>query len=268
MLGVATFYFGEVSGVSHDARTLLRLVADLLASTADQASRRDELRRVNAALAELTAELERQFAVVGSARRARDDFLEGVSVELRSPLAGLLSNLSLLEQEASGVLNPGQRAEVHAVRESATRVLDRVEALLDFAGARRGTLELSLDEFDPRVPMRDAVRDVGTPAGGVVVSLVEPVLALPPMRGTAGKLSDCSLPWWSTCWTARRPAGWKSRWMPSTRGCGIAFRKRAAQGSRRRTPRNPLPPVRMSNHQPLRRRSWRGRSTWRAACRG
>lgn len=188
VLGVATFYFREAAGVTHDARALVRLVADLLASTADQASRRDELRRVNAALAELTAELERQFAVVGSARRARDDFLEGVSVELRTPLAGLLGNLSLLEQEASGVLNAGQRHEVHAVRDSATRVLNLVEALLDFAGARRGTLELNLDEFDPRVPMRDAVREVGSPGEGVVVSLVEPVLALPPMRGDRRKI--------------------------------------------------------------------------------
>lgn len=188
VLGVATFYFGEVSEVTRDARALLRLVADLLASTADQASRRDELRRVNAALTELTAELEHQFAAVGSARRARDDFLEGVSFELRSPLAGLLSNLSLLEQEVSGSLSAGQRDEVRAVRESTTRVLDLVEALLDFASARRGTLELSLEEFDPRVPMRDAVREVGTPAEGVLVTSVEPVLALPPMRGDRRKI--------------------------------------------------------------------------------
>jgi signal transduction histidine kinase len=188
VLGVATFYFGEVSEVTRDARALLRLVADLLASTADQASRRDELRRVNAALGELTVELEQQFAAVGSARRARDDFLEGVSYELRSPLAGLLSNLSLLEQEVSGALSAGQRDEVRAVRESATRVLDLVEALLDFAGARRGTLELSLEEFDPRVPMRDAVREVGSPSSGVAVTSVEPVLALPPMRGDRRKI--------------------------------------------------------------------------------
>lgn len=188
VLGVATFYFGQTSGMTRDARALLRLVADLLASTADQVSRRDELRRVNAALAELSAELERQFAAVGSAKRTRDDFLEGVSFELRSPLAGMLSNLSLLEQDVSGQLNAGQRDEVRAVRESATRVLDLVEALLDFAGARRGALELSLDEFDPRVPMRDAVRDAGTPAGSVAVTSVEPVLALPPMRGDRRKI--------------------------------------------------------------------------------
>lgn len=189
VLGVATFYFGEAAVVTRDARALLRLVADLLASTADQALRRDELRRVNAALAEMSAELESQFAAVGSARRARDDFLEGVSFELRSPLAGMLSNLSLLEQDVSGTLNSGQRDEVKAVRESATRVLDLVEALLDFAGARRGALELSIDEFDPRVPMRDAVRDAGTPGRGVaVVTSVEPVLALPPMRGDRRKI--------------------------------------------------------------------------------
>ncbi len=188
VLGVATFYFGEASEVTREARSLLRLVADLLASAADQAARRDELRRVNAVLAESTAELERLFAAVGSARRERDAFLEGVSYELRAPLAGLLSNLSLLEQEVSGPLTGGQLDEVRASRRSTTRVLDLVETLLDFAGARSGTLELSKEEFDPRVPMRDAVREVGTAEGGVVVVAVEPVLALPPMQGDRRKI--------------------------------------------------------------------------------
>jgi len=188
VLGVATFYFHEAPGAASEARALLRLVADLLAATAEQAVRRNELRRVNAALQEATAEVEQQYIEVGSARRARDDFLEGVSYDLRSPLQGLLANLSLLEQEVSGPLTAGQREEVRAVRGSATRVLDLVEALLDFAGARRGSLELTVDEFDPRVPMREAVREIGTPTAGVTVAAVEPVLALPPMRGDRRKL--------------------------------------------------------------------------------
>ncbi len=188
VLGVATFYFHESPGVTSEARALLRLVADLLAATAEQAARRDELRRVNVALQEATAEVERQFAAVDSARRARDDFLEGVSFDLRAPLEALLSNLTQLEQEVSGPLTEGQRTEVRAVRGSATLVLDLVQALLDFAGARRGALELTVDEFDPRVPMRDAVRDVGAPVVGVAVSSVEPLLALPPMRGDRAKI--------------------------------------------------------------------------------
>ncbi|MHB8838531.1 MAG: GAF domain-containing sensor histidine kinase [Gemmatimonadaceae bacterium] len=188
VLGVATFYFGEAASVTSQARAMMRLVADLLAGAADQAARRDELRRVSAALTEATSELERQYAAVGDAQRTRDGFLEGVSFDLRSPLEALLADLSLLEREVSGPLTTGQRAEVHAVRAAARRVLDLVEALLDFAGARRGSLGLAADEFDPRVPMRDALRDVGTPLPGVAVALVEPVLALPPMRGDRQKI--------------------------------------------------------------------------------
>ncbi|MDP1889956.1 MAG: GAF domain-containing sensor histidine kinase [Gemmatimonadaceae bacterium] len=188
VLGVATLYFREASGVTSEARALLRLVADLLAATAEQAARRDELRRVNAALLEATADVEHQYAAVDSARRARDEFLEGVSHDLRTPLEALLANLTQLEQEVSGPLTDGQRAEVHAVRVSAARVLDLVGALMDFAGARRGSLELAADEFDPRVPMRDAVRDVGASVAGVAVSSVEPVLALPPMLGDRRKI--------------------------------------------------------------------------------
>lgn len=188
VLGVATLYFHEASGVTSETRALLRLVADLLASTAEQAARRDELRRVNAALQEATAEIERQYVAVDQARRARDDFLEGVSHDLRTPLEALLANLTQLEREESGPLTAGQRAEVHAVRMSAARVLDLVGALIDFAGARRGSLELARDEFDPRVPMREAVRDVGSPLAGVAVASVEPVLALPPMLGDRRKI--------------------------------------------------------------------------------
>ncbi len=188
VLGVATLYFHEASGVTSEARALLRLVADLLAATAEQAARRDELRRVNAALLEATAEVEREYAAVDSARRARDDFLEGVSHDLRTPLEALLANLTQLEREVSGPLTDGQRAEAHAVRVSAARVLDLVGALIDFAGARRGSLDLTTDEFDPRVPMRDAVRDVGASVAGVAVSSVEPVLALPPMLGDRRKI--------------------------------------------------------------------------------
>lgn len=188
VLGVATLYFREASGVTSEARALLRLVADLLAAAAEQAARRDELRRVNAALQEATADVERQYAAVDEARRARDDFLEGVSRDLRTPLEALLANLEQLERELSGPLTAAQRAEVLAARLSAARVLDLVGALIDFAGARRGALDLTADEFDPRVPMRDAVRDVGAMVGGVAVTSVEPVLALPPMVGDRRKI--------------------------------------------------------------------------------
>jgi signal transduction histidine kinase len=188
VLGVATFYFRESAAVTNEARALMRLVAELLAMTADQSARRDELRRLNVALQEATSDVERQYSEVEHARRARDDFLEGVSFDLQAPLSVLLGNLARLEQEIAGPLTAAQRAEVHSLRASATRVLDLVEALLDFAGARRGTLELHTDEFDPRVPLREAVRDVETDGGEVAVAAVEPVLALPMMRGDRRKI--------------------------------------------------------------------------------
>jgi len=188
VLGVATFYFSEPSAVTGEARALLRLVADLMAVTADQSARRDELRRVQSALHEATAEVERQYEAVGNAQRARDDFLEGVSHDLRTPLQALLANLANLEAEASGSLTDRQRDELRAVRSSASHVLALVEALLDFAGARRGTLELAIEEFDPRVPLREAVRNAAPAAPGVSVTSVEPVLALPPMRGDRRKI--------------------------------------------------------------------------------
>ncbi|MBW7933793.1 MAG: GAF domain-containing sensor histidine kinase [Gemmatimonadaceae bacterium] len=188
VLGVAALYFREMPAVTPESRALLRLVADLLAAAADQSARRDELRRANAALQEATSEIERQFDAVERARRARDDFLEGVSYDLRAPLEAVRANLEQLEQGDAGPLTDRQRDALRAARTSTTRVLDLVEALLDFAGARRGALEFRVEEFDPRVPVRDAVREVGVPNRGLAVAAVEPVLALPPLRGDRRKV--------------------------------------------------------------------------------
>lgn len=188
VLGVATFYFREMPTVTPALRSLLRLVADLLAGTADQAARRDDLRRANAALQEATREVERHGAAVEQARQARDGFLEGVSNDLRAPLEALRGQLEQLEASGGTPLNQHQGNAVRAAHVAAARAIEVVETLRDFAGARHGALELHVEDCDPRVPLRDAVRQIRSPMSGVVVAAVEPVLALPPMRGDRRKI--------------------------------------------------------------------------------
>lgn len=137
VLGTVTFYFGEPGGFTAQKRSLLRIVADQMAATAEKAALIDDLRRTKAALVEANAELERQYVAAVEARRVKDEFL----------------------------------------------------ALLEFTALRRGTLEVTVAEFDPRAPLRDALRTTrGLPAGVQLIA-EEPVQPLPPARTDGGKIN-------------------------------------------------------------------------------
>ena len=189
VLGAVTFYFADSGGFTAEKRGLLRIVADQMAATAEKSELTDELRRTNAALGEANAELERQFVAVDEARRVKDEFLANVSYELRTPLTAVMGYLSILDQEVSGALSDEQRGAIGQARSASEQLLELVDALLEFTALRRGTLEVVVDEFDPRVPLRDAMRSArGLPAGVQLIA-DEPVLALPPMRGDRRKVT-------------------------------------------------------------------------------
>ena len=189
VLGAVTFYFAEFGGFTSAKRSLLRIVADQMAATAEKAELLDALRRSNAALIEANAELERQFVAVGEARRVKDEFLANVSYELRTPLTAVMGYLSILDEGVSGPLNDEQRTEIGQAREASDRLLELVEALLDFTALKRGELEFVIDEFDPRVPLRDAIRTTRGLPKDVQLITEEPVLALPPMRGDRRRIT-------------------------------------------------------------------------------
>ena len=61
VLGAITFYFADAESFTPEKKSLLRIVADQMAATAEKALLMDEMRRSNAALVEANAELERQY---------------------------------------------------------------------------------------------------------------------------------------------------------------------------------------------------------------
>jgi signal transduction histidine kinase len=189
VLGTVAFYFAGPGGFTAEKRGLLRIVADQMAATAEKAELMDEMRRTNAALVEANAELERQYVAVVEARRVKDEFLANMSYELRTPLAAVLGYLSILEEQVSGPLTPDQSEELSQARVASERLLELIDALLDFTALKRGTLEVLVEEFDPRVPLRDAVRDAKGLAPGVRLVADEPVHALPPMRSDRRKVA-------------------------------------------------------------------------------
>lgn len=189
VLGTVTFYFNDPGGFTVEKRGLLRIVADQMAATAEKAELLDEMRRTNAALVESNAELERQFLAVMEARRVKDEFLANVSSELRTPLTAVLGNLSILAEQISGPLTEEQGNELEQARIASERLLVLIDGLLEFTALRRGALDVVVEEFDPRVPMRDAMRAAKEIPEGLQLIAEEPVLALPLMRSDRRKIS-------------------------------------------------------------------------------
>src|ERR1019366_4870303 len=149
----------------------------------------DDMRRTNAALVEANAELERQYVAVVEARRVKDEFLANISYELRTPLSAVMGYLSILHEQISGPLTAEQTEEIGQARAASDRLLELIEALLEFTALKRGTLEVLVEEFDPRVPLRDAMHSAkGLPAGVQLIA-EEPVHALPSAKTDRRKIT-------------------------------------------------------------------------------
>src|ERR1035437_5754569 len=93
------------------------------------------------------------------------------------------ANASLVEANAE--LERQYAAVIEARREKA----DLVGALHEFTALRRGTLEVMIEECDPRVPLREALRVATRPADGVQLIVDEPDVASPALRSDRRKIT-------------------------------------------------------------------------------
>jgi signal transduction histidine kinase len=189
VLGVATFYFADGGGFTSAQRDLLRVASDQMSLAAMLSELAERARRAGSRLADAESEAERQAVAAIEARRARDEFLSNVSHELKTPLTIVLGTIELLTEELGGPLTPGQRSDLTGAKDASERLLGVVETLLALSALRRGTLEVVRDEFDPRLPMRDAIIAAGEPPAGVELVIEEPSTFVPSMRGDREKTS-------------------------------------------------------------------------------
>jgi Signal transduction histidine kinase len=157
VLGTVTFYFAEPGVANAEESGLLKIVADQLAATAEKSRLIDDLRRANAALVDSNEELERQYAAALEARRLKDEFLSNMSHELRTPLTAVLGYTYLLQEGMSGPLTEEQRHTLTQVTTSSERLLVLIEDLLELTSLKRGELRVSVEAFDPREAMREAI---------------------------------------------------------------------------------------------------------------
>ena len=157
VLGAVAFYFAQAGAITAETRSLLRMVADQMAATAQKARLIEDLRRANAALVESNAELERQYEVLIDARRVKDEFLANISHELRTPLTAVMGYLSLMEEGLAGPVTPEQRKTLAQVKTASHHLLDLIGDLLELTTLKRGGLEAVTSAFDVRDPLHDAV---------------------------------------------------------------------------------------------------------------
>jgi signal transduction histidine kinase len=101
--------------------------------------------------------LERQYAEIIEARRVKDEFLANVSHELRTPLTAVIGYISIMQDGLAGPVTDEQRTTLEQVKDSSEHLLTLINDLLDLTALKRGTVEATTAEVDPRDPLRDAL---------------------------------------------------------------------------------------------------------------
>ena len=174
VLGAVAFYFEAAGAITAETRSLLRMVADQMAATAQKARLIEDLRRANAALVESNAELERQYAALLDARRVKDEFLANISHELRTPLTAVMGYLALMEEGLAGPVTSEQRKTLAQVKTASHHLLEMIGDLLELTTLKRGGLEAVTSAFDVRDPLHDALAHTRGRPESVALRVSEP----------------------------------------------------------------------------------------------
>ncbi len=145
----------HVHAETHASRVTLGCEAHLLIYHVDATARHraeEDLRRANARLearvAERTAELARARDEAERASRSKSDFLSGMSHELRTPMNAILGFAQLLAADNAPPLSERQRGHVRHVLRAGTHLMALINEVLDLARIEAGKLQISLEPVD------------------------------------------------------------------------------------------------------------------------
>jgi signal transduction histidine kinase/CheY-like chemotaxis protein len=103
---------------------------------------RNELRLLKERLSQQNIELARTNAELRRANRLKDEFLAGISHEVRTPLSAILGLTELLRTQIVGSLNDEQVEMLRRIEESGRHLLAVINDLLDLAKIEAGRFEL------------------------------------------------------------------------------------------------------------------------------
>lgn len=102
---------------------------------------------------------ERNEALV-AADVLKNDFVQHVSYELRSPLTTIIGFVQLLDNPAIGPLTDKQREYIGHITASSTALLAIIDDILDLATIDAGAMQLELGEVDIRAAMAEAAEGI------------------------------------------------------------------------------------------------------------
>ena len=102
---------------------------------------------------------ERNQALI-AAEKLRNDFVNHVSYELRTPLTNIIGFTQLLAGGGVGPLNPKQLEYAGFITDSSHALLAIIDDILDLASIDAGALELRLDDVDVAEAMKAAASGV------------------------------------------------------------------------------------------------------------
>lgn len=102
---------------------------------------------------------ERNEALV-AADVLKNDFVQHVSYELRSPLTTIIGFGQLLDNPAIGPLTGKQREYIDHITQSSTALLAIIDDILDLATIDAGAMQLDLGEVDIRATMAAAAEGI------------------------------------------------------------------------------------------------------------
>jgi signal transduction histidine kinase/CheY-like chemotaxis protein/HPt (histidine-containing phosphotransfer) domain-containing protein len=134
-----------------EARTLLRFLADNLASIWERAQQNVELKAASDLALELASRAD-------EANRAKSEFLANMSHEIRTPLNGVVSMANLLKDTD---LSEKQARFVGILGSSAQGLMEVINDVLDFSKIESGRLEVESLPFSPEQVLAETVEVFG-----------------------------------------------------------------------------------------------------------
>jgi signal transduction histidine kinase len=178
-MGAVTFYFREPERFQEADRSLLRLVADQLAATAEKAHLIDDLQNANEQLREQNVDLEAKYREAEEAKRLKNEFLANVSHELRTPLTAILGYSYLLREGMSGALGEEQAEAVDKIEGAGNTLMGLINDLLDLTHLKLGRTVVERELCDAIALSRAALSAAPAPVEGVEVRTETPPERIP-----------------------------------------------------------------------------------------
>ena len=107
-----------------------------------------ELKKHEAELAALVAELERARDAAMQATHAKSKFLANMSHELRTPLNAIIGYSEMLHEEAEDLGNDEFLPDLQKIREAGKHLLNLINDVLDLSKIEAGKMTVHAEEFD------------------------------------------------------------------------------------------------------------------------